>query len=140
MIRAVLARQQASLTGSGTFSIQDEAGELLVATVTWKDVITVGTGGVINMNGQMNLAGVTYSGANADLLQLLISGDGAATITPVRAGAPALAAGGRRDDALDGLLRVRGAGTRHAVPARLRADGAQRVPEPEGASAPEGLT
>jgi hypothetical protein len=73
--------QQAPVSGSGTFSIEDEAGQLLVATVTWKDIITVGTGGVINMNGLMNLTGVTYSGANADLLQLLISGDGAATIT-----------------------------------------------------------
>jgi hypothetical protein len=73
--------QTASVTGTGTFSIVDEAGEALVASVTWQNIATFGGGGILNMNGLVNLTGVGYTGANADLLQILLSGDGSATIT-----------------------------------------------------------
>ena len=42
----------------------------LTGQVAGIDVSTVGTGGLINLNGTVNLTGVTYSGTNADLLQL----------------------------------------------------------------------
>ena len=58
------------LTVGGTLTITDAALMSLTGQVAGIDVSTVGTGGLIDLNGTVNLTGVTYSGTNADLLQL----------------------------------------------------------------------
>ncbi len=68
------ALQTASVTGSGTITIDDNGtaagGNLFTGTITWIDIFTFGTGGGLNAGGAVNLTGITYSGANADLLAL----------------------------------------------------------------------
>jgi len=73
--------QTAPVTGTGTFSILDEAGILFSAELQWVDIVTVGTGGTINLNGVANLSGISYSGLNSDLLQFIPAGTGTSVIT-----------------------------------------------------------
>jgi hypothetical protein len=74
--------QSAPATGSGVFSIFDGANTF-TANVTWVDVTTVGTGGFLNLQGSVNLSGISYSGSNADLVTLAsaINGVGTAVIS-----------------------------------------------------------
>ena len=65
----------APVTGSGTLTIFDGANTF-TATATWVDVQQVGTGGSLNMNGAVNLTGVSYAGTNADLRALANAGSG----------------------------------------------------------------
>jgi hypothetical protein len=58
------------LTSGGVLTITDASLNSLTGTVDGIDVSTVGTGGLINLNGTVNLSSVTYSGTDADLLQL----------------------------------------------------------------------
>jgi hypothetical protein len=57
-------------TPNGTLSITDSDGVSLTGTVAGVDVSTIGTAGIINLNGVINLTAVSYSGTNADLQQL----------------------------------------------------------------------
>ncbi len=73
----------ASATGSGTLTIIDGNGVKLTGTVVMEDVSTFGTFGGTNINGQVNLTGVSYSGSNQDLTQLKNEADtgGGAVLT-----------------------------------------------------------
>jgi hypothetical protein len=63
--------ETAAVTSSnGTLSITDANGVSLTGAVAGVDLSTIGTAGIINLNGVINLTSVSYSGTNADLLQL----------------------------------------------------------------------
>jgi len=66
--------QTAPVSGTGTFSIVDEASQVFSANLSWIDIRTTGSGGVLNLTGTANLSNVTYAGANTDLTQFLTSG------------------------------------------------------------------
>lgn len=68
--------QSAPVTGTGTLTIIDAASSVLTATLEWVDIFTNGTNGSINVGGNVNLTGITYSGSNADLLNLANTGAG----------------------------------------------------------------
>src|SRR5262245_54767363 len=84
-ITTVGAVQSAPVTnGAGAthdFTITDASSNVFKGNVAWIDITTVGTAGVINTSGSINLTGVTYSGSNPDLVALAGSGSGIATIT-----------------------------------------------------------
>lgn len=63
--------ESASVTGTGTFSINDGSGHNLTGTLTWVSISQTGTGSTLNDLGVANLSGLTYSGANLDLLALV---------------------------------------------------------------------
>jgi hypothetical protein len=62
--------QTAPVTGSGGFSINDGAGSTFTSDLSWVDIATFGTGGLINTSGVVNVSSFLYSGLNADLLAL----------------------------------------------------------------------
>jgi len=70
----------ASVTGSGTLKIHDGAFDL-TGTLTWVDIEQFGTGGTLNTVGDLNLTGITYSGANADLVALKNAGSAGDVLT-----------------------------------------------------------
>jgi hypothetical protein len=55
---------------SATLTINDGAGHLATASVAWVDVSTYQGIGGLNANLTVDLSGLSYSGANADLLNL----------------------------------------------------------------------
>ena len=57
-------------TSGGNLTITDASSLSLTGNIAGIDVATVGTGGAVNVNGVINLTGVSYSGTNADLDQL----------------------------------------------------------------------
>jgi hypothetical protein len=60
----------APVTGTGVLTIHDGASNDLTGTVSWLDMQQAGTGGSLNINGQLNLTNITYSGLNTTLLQI----------------------------------------------------------------------
>jgi len=52
------------------FTITDAGGFVFSADVDWIKIRTTGVGGLINADGQVNLSNITYTGTNADLVQL----------------------------------------------------------------------
>ena len=62
--------QSAPVTGSGTLHITDLAATDLTGSIQWVDIETYGVGGVINLNGVLNLTGITYGGSSSDLSTL----------------------------------------------------------------------
>jgi hypothetical protein len=58
------------ITSGGLLTIVDAASTALTGTIAGVDVSTVGTGGLVNVNGAINLTGVSYAGTNLDLIQL----------------------------------------------------------------------
>jgi hypothetical protein len=58
----------APVTGTGTFSIDDGVGFVLSGVLEWVSIFTLGTAGGLNAGGEANVTGITYGGANADLL------------------------------------------------------------------------
>jgi hypothetical protein len=63
--------QTASLTTSdGSLTITDGNHQTLTATIAGLNVTTLGTSGVVNVSGAINLSDVVYSGTNTDLLAL----------------------------------------------------------------------
>ncbi len=57
-------------TTGGTISITDASNHTLTASIAGLDISTFGTGVTVNVNGDINLSNVQYSGTNADLLAL----------------------------------------------------------------------
>lgn len=57
-------------TVGGLLTITDLSHNALTGVVTGVDIETVGTGGTVNVSGDINLKNVVYTGMNADLLQL----------------------------------------------------------------------
>jgi hypothetical protein len=57
-------------TVGGLLTITDLSHNALTGVVTGVDIETMGTGGTVNLSGDINLKNVMYTGTNADLLQL----------------------------------------------------------------------
>jgi hypothetical protein len=66
--------QSASVSGSGTLSIDDGLGNLFTATISWSGITTFSTPfggfGAINPSALANLTGISYGGTNSDLLAI----------------------------------------------------------------------
>src|SRR4029077_19774506 len=74
-------QESAPVTGSGGFVIHDGFGNNLTATLTWINITQLGQGGTLNISGQVNLTGISYSGSNADLIALANAGSAVNTLT-----------------------------------------------------------
>jgi len=61
------------VSGTGSFIIHDGATPL-TASLTWGDLGVIGTGGLLNVFGTVNLNTITYTGGNADLVALKNAG------------------------------------------------------------------
>lgn len=61
----------APVTGTGTFTIHDGFGFNLTGALTWLSIQQNGTGGSLNIVGNINVTGVTYGGVNPALLKLV---------------------------------------------------------------------
>jgi hypothetical protein len=73
--------QSAPVTGTGVLSIWDGA-EFLTANISWHDGTTIGqsvVGGLLNIEGTVNLTGISYIGSNADLMSIKSAGEGIVT-------------------------------------------------------------
>jgi hypothetical protein len=80
-VSTVFSVSSASVTGSGTLTIVDQNHVSLTGAVDWKDVTQVGTAGALNINGELNLSSIVYSGTEADLLALKNAGQGSAVVS-----------------------------------------------------------
>jgi hypothetical protein len=58
------------ISNGGTLTITDAASQMLTGSIAGIDLTTLGTGGVVNLDAIVNLKSVSYSGTNADLIQL----------------------------------------------------------------------
>ncbi|PWU21513.1 MAG: hypothetical protein C5B50_01585 [Verrucomicrobia bacterium] len=74
------AMQSAPVTGSCVIHISDGVNEL-TGTVQWVDIATLGTSGVLNLNGVVNLTGIAYGGSSLDLQSLVASASGSIDMT-----------------------------------------------------------
>jgi len=73
--------ETATVSGTGSLSIADGAGSILTADLVFGDATTLGTGGIFNLNGSINLTNFIYAGANSDLMALAASTDGSITVS-----------------------------------------------------------
>lgn len=65
----------APVTGTGTFVIHDGALNDLVGNLVWVEITQLGAGDLLNINGVLNLTGITYSGANPTLQKMAAAGN-----------------------------------------------------------------
>ena len=91
--------ETAAVTGTGTLHITDNAALDLTGSIQWISIATISVAGVLNLNGQVNLTGITYTGANSDLSALAAAGSGEDVVTfqfvPAKTLAQLAAAGGQ---------------------------------------------
>lgn len=80
-IMSIGALEIAAVSGIGTLTINDGLGSALTATLTWSQIATFGTAGIINVDGSMNLQTISYTGSNQDLLALAAPGRGTETVS-----------------------------------------------------------
>jgi len=73
--------QSAAVTGLGNLFISDGLGNDLTGTVGWMTIQTDQSAGFINSALDLNITGLAYSGANADLLALVNGGSGSMNLT-----------------------------------------------------------
>src|SRR5258708_7824296 len=73
--------QSAPVTGTSTLHITDNATLDLTGTIDWISIGTINTLGIINLNGQVNLTAITYTGANSDLTALAAAGSATDVVT-----------------------------------------------------------
>src|SRR5260221_2621707 len=73
--------QSAPVTGTSTLHITDNATLDLTGTINWVNIATISVAGVLNLNGQVNLTAITYSGTNSDLVALAAAGAGEDVVT-----------------------------------------------------------
>src|SRR6266853_3382820 len=73
--------QSAPVTGTSTLHITDNATLDLTGTINWVNIATISVAGVLNLNGQVNLTAITYSGTNSDLAALAAAGSGEDVVT-----------------------------------------------------------
>jgi hypothetical protein len=73
--------QQAVVSGAGAFSIYDGVSSSLTGTVSWDTAATVGTAGALNVSDAPNLSGLSYSGSNSALLELVRDSSAIATVS-----------------------------------------------------------
>jgi hypothetical protein len=72
--------ESASVTGSGTLTIADGLGHNLTAGISWIDASQDGTGTTLNLEGNVNLTGVSYTGTDPALLALAAGTQDSATL------------------------------------------------------------
>ena len=70
----------APVSGTGGFLVHDGAFTLS-ATLVWIDISQRGSGGVLNIDGSVNLTGITYGGSNPDLMALAAAGSALNALT-----------------------------------------------------------
>jgi hypothetical protein len=73
--------ETAPVTGMGTLHITDNAATDLTGTINWVSIATISVAGVLNLSGQVNLTGITYTGANSDLSTLAAAAFGSDVVT-----------------------------------------------------------
>jgi hypothetical protein len=73
--------QSAPVTGASTLHITDNATLDLTGTINWVNIATISVAGVLNLNGQVNLTAITYTGTNSDLVALAAAGAGEDVVT-----------------------------------------------------------
>ena len=73
--------QSAPVTGTSTLHITDNATLDLTGTINWVNIATISVAGVLNLNGQVNLTAITYSGTDSDLAALAAAGSGEDVVT-----------------------------------------------------------
>lgn len=73
--------QSATVTGLGNLFINDGAGNNLTGTLNWMTIETVQSLGGINAGLAVNITGLAYAGANADLLALANASKGSMNLT-----------------------------------------------------------
>jgi hypothetical protein len=71
----------ASVTGSGTFNIDDGAGNWFSADLVWETILRQGAVNGLNYLAEVNLTNFSYGGVNASLLGLLADGSAINTLT-----------------------------------------------------------
>lgn len=78
-----VTEEEAPVTGTGTLSISDGSPYLFSATITSNSytAFTVGTSGVLNPLGSVNLTDFSYSGSNLALEALASTGSGIDAVT-----------------------------------------------------------
>jgi hypothetical protein len=72
-ITTMFGMSSASVSGSGILTITD-GSHVLTGNLSWVDIVQIGTIGGLNMQGTVNLTGITYNGSNADLAALAAAG------------------------------------------------------------------
>ena len=83
LIQILGSTQTAPVTGSGTLHITDSFATDLTGLIQWDTITTIGGGAVTEITGELNLTGITYSGANSDLAALAAAGPATDDITLV---------------------------------------------------------
>ena len=73
--------QLATVNGTGTLTIDDGVGNLFQGNIVFTKLGTFGIGGVLNFTGSVNLTGITYAGANVDLLEMADPESAITTVT-----------------------------------------------------------
>ena len=73
--------QSAPVTGTSTLHITDNATLDLTGAINWISIGTINTLGIINLNGQVNLTAITYTGTNSDLTALAAAGSATDVVT-----------------------------------------------------------
>jgi hypothetical protein len=73
--------QSAPVTGTGSITIHGGAGTDLTGTLVWNKIRSSGTGGIMNVDGVINLAAITYTGGQSDLIALKNAGSAIQTVT-----------------------------------------------------------
>jgi len=79
-ISTIGSEQTASVTGTGMFYISD-GSQNLTAIVQWLNITTIGSLGILDLTGAVNLIGASYSGLGSDLGALAAAGSGVDVIS-----------------------------------------------------------
>jgi hypothetical protein len=80
-VTTIFGVETAPVTGTGTVTINDGSGFSLTGTINWEDLLTVGTGGDLNVTALLNLTGVSYGGSQAALTALAGAGNASDTLS-----------------------------------------------------------
>jgi hypothetical protein len=70
----------ATVSGTGLLTITD-GSHVLTGNLSWVDIVQMGTIDGLNMQGTVNLTGITYDGSNADLMALAAAGSATDTLS-----------------------------------------------------------
>jgi hypothetical protein len=104
------ATQTATVTGAGTLDVESPSGNL-TADISWDQIASLGTGGIINVEGVVNVSSITYTGDNT-ALQALAAGSGAIlTVSfqfPIAANLETLRAQGGATSYSGSMIKVNG--------------------------------
>lgn len=71
--------EYATVSGPGSLTIDDGSGHLFSATLHWDSIESVGSGDSLNFTTLLNLTNFSYSGSDADLVELANSLSGVVT-------------------------------------------------------------